>query len=114
LKTCQIRHAGICFNADGELAYPFANETDYIYNAFGGANWYRNWLAVSGAGFSVRRDLFEEAGGFSPAPAFPRLDVDLCLKVVLGSERRVFYNPFARMWQTRDAVIERWLDESGA
>lgn len=113
-ETSRIVHAGICFNANGELGYPFANETDYIYNAFGGANWYRDWLAVSGACFSVRRDVFDEAGGFAAAPAFPRLDVDLCLKIVLVSGRRVFYNPFARMWQTRDAVIERWLDDSGA
>jgi glycosyltransferase involved in cell wall biosynthesis/SAM-dependent methyltransferase len=112
-KTRRILHAGICFNPDGELAYPFASETEYIYNMFGGANWYRNWLAVTGACFGIRREVFEKVGGFSAKPAFPRLDVDLCLKVVLDAGQRVFYNPFARMWENGTAVLEGWLQEDG-
>jgi len=112
-ETCQIRHAGICFNSDGELDYPFASETEYIHNEFGGANWYRNWLAVSGACLGIRRDVFESVGGFSAAPEFPRLDVDLCLKVASDARRRVFYNPFARMWQSRSAVLEDWVLPEG-
>jgi len=112
--TCHIRHAGICFNSDGELDYPFSSEDEYIHNVFGGANWYRNWLAVSGACFGIRRDAFDKAGGFSAAPEFPRLDVDLCLKVVSDGGRRVFYNPFARMWQSGRAVLEGWMEPHGA
>ncbi len=114
IATHQIRHAGICFNADGEIEYPFANETDYVYNSFGGANWYRDWLAVSGACFAIRREVFDRVGGFSETPAFPRLDVDLCLRVVLDAGLRVVYNPFARMWQDEEALLERSLPGDGA
>jgi cellulose synthase/poly-beta-1,6-N-acetylglucosamine synthase-like glycosyltransferase/glycosyltransferase involved in cell wall biosynthesis len=113
-ETHLILHAGICFNADGEMAYPFASEADYAFNMFGGANWYRNWLAVSGACFGVRREVFEKVGGFSAKPAFQRLDVDLCLKVVLDAGQRVLYNPFARMWKNGSAVLESWVREDGA
>ena len=113
-ETGQIRHAGICFNSDGELDYPFASDAEYVHNEFGGANWYRNWLAVSGACFGIRRDVFESVDGFSAEPAFPRLDVDLCLKVLSDPGRRIFYNPFARMWQSRRAALESWLSEGPA
>jgi cellulose synthase/poly-beta-1,6-N-acetylglucosamine synthase-like glycosyltransferase/glycosyltransferase involved in cell wall biosynthesis len=113
-ETHRILHAGICFNPDGELAYPFASEPDYAFNIFGGANWYRNWLAVSGACFGIRREVFEKVGGFSTKPAFPRLDVDLCLKVVLDAGQRVLYNPFARMWKSGRALLEGWVREDGA
>ena len=114
ISTHLIRHAGICFNTDGEIVYPFVDEPDYVYNSFGGANWYRNLLAVSGACFAIRRDVFDRVGGFSETPAFPRLDVDLCLKVVLDAGLRVVYNPFARMWQDEDALLEQALPGDGA
>ena len=114
LATHLIRHAGICFNADGGIEHPFANESDYVYNSFGGANWYRDLLAVSGACFAIRREVFDGIGGFSETPAFPRLDVDLCLRVVLDAGLRVVYNPFARMWQDEEALLERALPGDGA
>src|ERR1039457_1971165 len=113
-ETRRILHAGICFNPDGELAYPFASETEYVHNMFGGANWYRNWLAVTGACFGIRREVFEKVGGFSAKPQFPAVDVGLCLKVVLDAGQRVLYNPFARMWKTGTAVLESWVRKDGA
>jgi glycosyltransferase involved in cell wall biosynthesis len=71
-------------------------------------------LAVSGACFAIRREVFDRVGGFSETPAFPRLDIDLCLKVVLDAGLRIVYNPFARMWQDEEALLERALPGDGA
>jgi GT2 family glycosyltransferase/glycosyltransferase involved in cell wall biosynthesis/predicted nucleic acid-binding Zn-ribbon protein len=107
-QSSAIRHAGIVFGADGVLQYPLAGENDYTWSVFGGANWYRNWLAVSGACFAVRRDAFLKAGGFARQPNYPRLDVDLCLNLTVAQGLRILYNPFARMWQDGPSLLERW------
>jgi glycosyltransferase involved in cell wall biosynthesis/GT2 family glycosyltransferase len=107
-QSSSIRHAGIAFDPEGALSHPFAGEHDYVWSQFGGANWYRNWTAVSGACFSTRREVFLQAGGFADRPQYPRLDVDFCLNVILTLNLRILYNPFARMWQGRLAALEQW------
>lgn len=125
-STGHIRHAGICFSREGEIGYPYIGGADSASNIFGSANWQRNCLAVSGACFAIRRDWFEAAGGFSGTPAYPRLDVDLCLRVFFLSlarsqgerkgerQGRILYNPFARAFQTGPGILEQWQHPDGA
>ena len=109
-----IRHAGIVFNRDGELQYIFAGESEHAYGVFGGPSWCRNWTAVSGACFAIRRAVFDEVGGFAENPQYPRLDIDLCLRVTVQHGWRIFYNAWAQFKQVGLARLEyRVLDAPG-
>ncbi len=112
-STWKIRHAGVVFNLDGSLDYIFSQEPEHVCEQFGAPIWYRNWSAVAGALFAVRRTAFENAGGFKDSPEFPRHDVDLCLRIGIASGYRIAYNPFARFSQTRTSLLESWLTSDG-
>ncbi len=58
----RIRHAGMVFEADGEARNLFAGMEEGVGEPFGSDRWYRDVLAVSGACFSIRRDVFLRAG----------------------------------------------------
>ena len=105
--TSVVRHAGIVFT-EGRLEYIFAGEPVPVDTEFGTSVWYRNWSAVGGACFSMRRETWDAAGGFSGDLQYPRLDVHLCLKVRKAG-LRVVYNPFACFFQSTPAALERWL-----
>ena len=105
-QTDLIRHAGLVFGADGNLESVFAGEPEQIISIFGTANWYRNWLAVSGACFSIRRETLLKIGQFREDPEYPRLDIDLCLRVRFQTGRRVLFNPFARLLQDKTGILE--------
>jgi cellulose synthase/poly-beta-1,6-N-acetylglucosamine synthase-like glycosyltransferase len=107
--TATIQHAGIVFTDGTRLEYIFAGEPADLHAEFGAAGWYRNWTAVSGACFSMRREVWVAAGGVSGKPRYPRLDVDLCLRVQVERGLRVVYNPYARLFQSRPSVLEGWL-----
>jgi len=107
--TGVLRHAGLVFTREGDLDQVFAGEPEHVCAEFGSANWYRTWSAVSGACFSIRRQTLLALGGFSEEPQYPRLDVDLCLKLQFQAKLRVVYNPFARFFQGGSAAIESWL-----
>jgi len=107
--TGLLRHAGLVFTREGGLERVFAGEPEHVCEEFGAAVWYRNWSAVSGACFSIRRETLLAVGGFSEEPQHPRLDVDLCLKLQFQANLRVAYNPFARFLQRGSAAIESWL-----
>jgi glycosyltransferase involved in cell wall biosynthesis len=107
-KTMRIRHAGLVFNDAGEPEYIFRGDPEHVFAEFGAANWCRNWCAVSGACFAVRRSTWESLGGLAETPTHPRLDIDLCLRVQLEAKLRVMYNPAARLTQSATANIELW------
>ena len=106
--THAVHHAGIVFNRDGELDYIFARESEHAYGVFGGPSWCRNWSAVSGACFAIRREVFDEVGGFAEKPQYPRLDIDLCLRVTVQHGWRIFYNAWAQFPQVAPTRLEEW------
>jgi GT2 family glycosyltransferase len=106
-NTGEVLHAGIVFTEGGRLEYIFAGEQVPVDTEFGTSVWYRNWSAVSGACFCMRRETWNAVGGFSGALRYPRLDVDLCLRV-RSAGLRVVYNPFARFFQSQPAALEGW------
>lgn len=112
-NTRQLRHCGLVFTGEGRLEYIYAGYPEHVCEAFGAANWYRNWSAVSGACFAIRREVWMDTGGLSGTGLHPRLDVHLCLKVGQAG-KRIVYNPFARLYQTKPAVLEQplWKEDN--
>jgi GT2 family glycosyltransferase/glycosyltransferase involved in cell wall biosynthesis/SAM-dependent methyltransferase len=108
-----IRHAGIVFAQDGRPQYIFSGEPEYYYEVFGGPGWFRNWTAVSGACAAMRREVWDQTGGFSGEIRYPRLDIELCLRAQLQLGLRVVYNPHARLFQGAPSGMEAWLNTEG-
>ncbi len=107
--TAEVRHAGlVCRKAISWNTFLPVNQKT-LDAEFGGPTWYRDWSAVSGACFSLRREVWNSAGGFSGALQYPRLDVDLCSEGPFQAGLRVVYNPFASFYQSKPAALEGWL-----
>jgi cellulose synthase/poly-beta-1,6-N-acetylglucosamine synthase-like glycosyltransferase/glycosyltransferase involved in cell wall biosynthesis len=112
-RNATIRHAGIVFRQDGRPEYIFSGEPEHYYEVFGGPGWFRNWTAVSGACMAMRREVWDQTGGFSDVIRYPRLDIELCLRAQLQLGLRVVYNPHAQFFQDAPAGIEAWLHAEG-
>lgn len=87
--------AGIALDAERLLAFPFEGlpYTYYGYKSLPRA--VRNVTAVSGACLMIRKDLFEDVGGFEEIGS-PYAEVDLCLKLLDRGLYNVF-TPYARV-----------------
>jgi len=91
-----IQHAGVIVGLTGFAGHIFAGSPEGKGGLFGYTGWYRNFVAVTGACFMVRRNLFEQVGGFGEEFQLCGSDVEFCLRVrALGY--RIVYNPFARL-----------------
>jgi cellulose synthase/poly-beta-1,6-N-acetylglucosamine synthase-like glycosyltransferase/glycosyltransferase involved in cell wall biosynthesis len=108
----RVRHAGIVFNRDGAADYIFAGGSEHAYGVFGGPSWCRNYTAVAGGCFAIRRDVFDQADGWLLNPVYPRHDIDLCLRVTVRHGWRIFYNAFAQFYQIGPTRLEEWLPYS--
>jgi glycosyltransferase involved in cell wall biosynthesis len=80
----------------------------------------RNCSAVSSACMLMRREVFQQAGGFDESLEGTLADVDLCLKMRRAGYL-IVYTPFAKLWWSEaspdeidmkgEAIMrERWVD----
>lgn len=103
-----IQHAGVILGLQGFAGHVFAGAPENYSGIFGHSGWYRNYLAVTGACMAVRKDVFEEIGGFNEDLALCGNDVEFCLRV-RNYGYRVVYTPYVRLkhWEaaTRGSVI---------
>ncbi len=91
-----IQAAGVVVGLGGFAGHPWAGLAPDSWTAFGRMSWYRNFLAVTGACLMIRRDRFEELGGFDERFIVCGSDVELGLRVNTRG-KRVVYTPFARL-----------------
>ncbi|MCA1553355.1 MAG: glycosyltransferase family 2 protein, partial [Chloroflexi bacterium] len=96
LPNGSIQHAGVVLGLDGFAGHVFAGDCEGRGTIFGFAEWYRDYLAVTGACLATRRALFEQVGGFDESFLLCGSDVELCLRV-REAGYRVVYNPFVRL-----------------
>lgn len=89
-----IQHAGIVLGLAGAANHPFAQKKPTIAREI---RMIRNWSAVTGACLMMRREVFNEVGGFDEEN-FPihYSDVDLCLRVQKRGYR-IVYTPYAKL-----------------
>jgi GT2 family glycosyltransferase/glycosyltransferase involved in cell wall biosynthesis len=91
-----IQHAGIIMGLAGHGSHIFEGAPEHFYGPFGSTEWYRNYHAVTGACLAVRRDVFDQLGGFDEVYQVGYGDIDLCLRAE-NAGFRVVYTPFARL-----------------
>jgi O-antigen biosynthesis protein len=103
-----VRGGGIVLGAEGLFAFAHRGLPKNRAGNLQRAQVINNFFAVSGA-FAVRRELFEELGGFD-AENFPNglFDVDFCLRCGARGLRVVF-TPYAELVQTADSTTEKFL-----
>ena len=84
-----LQHVGItfCNGLPDHIRRGFpSDELGYFFSSEG----QRNYLAVTGACVLLRKDIFQEVGGFEEAFAISYNDIDLCLKIVQKGYRNVY------------------------
>jgi len=92
-----IQHAGVVVGLTGFAGHVFSRLPDDAYTYFGSVDFVRNYLAVTGACMMVRRDVFDEIGGFDERFALCGSDVEICFRLIEHGYR-IVYTPFARLY----------------
>jgi GT2 family glycosyltransferase len=116
-----VQHAGIGIGITGGAGHPERGCFDTPYWKWG--RMARNVSAVTGACLAIRRQVFDELGGFDPAFPVNYNDVDLCLRARRAGYA-VLYEPAALLshfeaqtrfalvhYRERELLFERWGDE---
>jgi GT2 family glycosyltransferase len=91
-----IQHAGVVIGMQGHASHVFMGSMEKQTGPFGSVDWYRNYSAVTGACMMMRKEVFEEVGGFDEGYQLVFSDVEICLRVV-NKGYRVVYTPYARL-----------------
>ncbi len=92
----RIQHAGVIIGMEGHASHVFWGVPEQYGGPFGSSEWYRDYMAVTGACMMMRRTLFDEVGRFDEEYTLAFSDIELCLRVVEAGYRNV-YTPFARL-----------------
>jgi GT2 family glycosyltransferase len=91
-----IQHAGVLLGVGGVADHAFRNIARGQYGYFGRAALEQDYSCLTAACLLVRRDLFEQAGGFDDAlEAFN--DVDLCIRM-RQTGARLMWTPDAALY----------------
>ena len=91
-----LQHAGMIMGLLGHGSHIFDGGSDRRYTFYGSTEWYRNYLAVTGACMMMRRQVFKAVGGFDPAYEIGYSDIELCLRTYKKGYR-IVYTPYARL-----------------
>ncbi len=91
-----IQHAGMVLGLAGHSSHVFDGSREPVDGPFGRPDWYRNYLAVTGACMLVPRTVFEQLGGFDAGYQIGYSDVEFCLRAI-GAGYQVVYTPFAEL-----------------
>lgn len=91
-----IQHAGVIVGLTGFAGHVFEHSREGRFGVYGLTEWYRNYLAVTGACLMVRREVFEQVGGWNEEFLLCGNDVEFCFRVKAAGYR-IVYNPFAKL-----------------
>ena len=108
-----VQHAGMFLSAPGVARHAFRHLAENEPGYFGLALTQRNVVAVTGACLLVRRDLFDQLGGFDEAHAIVAGDLDFCLRVH-GAGLLTVFTPYASLIHHEFASRDRLAEEFDA
>ena len=91
-----IQHAGVVVGMEGHASHVFWGVQEYSAGPFGSVDWYRNFSAITGACMMLRREVFNEIGGFDASFVLAFSDVEICVRAIQNGYR-VMYTPYARL-----------------
>lgn len=91
-----IQHAGIVLGMEGHGSHVFGGVREGHHGPFGAVDWYRNYTAVTGACMAMRREVFDQVGGFDEDYQLVFSDIEICLRAI-DAGYRIVYTPFARL-----------------
>jgi O-antigen biosynthesis protein len=91
-----LQHGGVILGLNGFADHLFQGMAPGSPSLLGSTSWYRNTLAITGACLGLRRNLFEEIGGFDERLRLCGSDVVLGLDAVLAGKRNLC-SPFSRV-----------------
>ncbi|MFN2158599.1 MAG: glycosyltransferase family 2 protein, partial [Anaerolineales bacterium] len=107
----EIQHAGMILGLGGPAGPIFEGAHEYIYSPYGSPESYRNYMAVTGSCMAVRREVFEQLGGFDEVYRSAYGDIDLCLRAAEAGFR-VVYTPYCRVQTQTSDSIDKGIPES--
>lgn len=84
-----VQHGGVMIGPGGFAANLFAGMSPDDDSLLGPVRWYRNTLAVTAACVAIRRELFDEVGGFDERFQLTGSDVVLGLDQIIRGRRNV-------------------------
>ena len=125
-----IQHAGVCLGMGGVAAHYFGGVDNANVGYMGRLIYAQNLSAVTAACMMIRREVWEEVGGFDDEFAVAYNDVDLCMRIRKAGYL-VVWTPYAelihyesksrgtddtpkkkaRFEQEQQLFLERWHDE---
>lgn len=97
-----IQHAGVILGLGGVAAHSHRDFPDSSHGYMGRIKIIQNLSAVTAACMMVRREVFEEVGGFDESLAHAFNDVDLCLKM-REKGYLIVYTPYAELYHHESA-----------
>lgn len=101
-RNDRIQHAGVVLGLGGMAGHPLRYYPRYSSHSFGIACDLRNYSAVTAACMMVRREVFEQVGGFDEELSVAYNDVDFCLRV-REAGYRIVWTPYAELYHHESA-----------
>jgi GT2 family glycosyltransferase len=82
---------------NGFAGHIYLNAPEHYHGLFGSVDWYRDYLAVTGACQMIRREVFNDIGGFDEGFKLAFGDIDICLRIH-EKGYHIVYTPFASLF----------------
>ncbi len=92
-----IQHAGVILGLKGIAGHHHYSFPKSSFGYFGKLKFLQNVSAVTGACMMVRKEVFEEVGGFDEGYPFAFNDIDLCLKL-RSKGYSIIWTPYAELY----------------
>jgi GT2 family glycosyltransferase len=101
-----IQHAGVILGMGGVAGHPFIHQRRGSNGYFGRAGLEQDVSCVTAACAAIRREAFDEVGGFNEALAIAFNDVDLCIRL-RNAGWRVLFTPQVEHYHHESASLGR-------
>jgi GT2 family glycosyltransferase len=97
-----IQHAGVILGLGGVAAHAHRDDPESSHGYMGRIKIVQNLSAVTAACLMMRREVFDEVGGFDEGLAHAFNDVNLCLKI-RDKGYLIVYTPYAELYHHESA-----------